>query len=415
MLSAFLLLVILATAIMAICPNVPDQRRLTTGIASIAFSLSYTLRWTRYSRLMGVMTVGILVAIPFGNTLYGLDPNDALKWLAVSIVTGGLWLSSGGFVVLFVVIMTGILSLPLIMSDLAYAQLAQVLVFTGLVSALILTAILFRSVRRNQIARQTRALEQEVIERKAVEVELQKHQNHLEDLVRERTAELRGNQQLLQEFSRRLIESQEAERKRVAADLHDDLGQNLLIINNEIRQLQEQSVGHFAELQRVSNLIQESIHSVREIASNLHPHHLDRLGLRAALEAMVEKLSRSSVVLFHFAIDEIDDLFSKDVQINIYRIVQEAVSNIERHSGATEANIHIRKNETQVHITIRDNGKGFDKGGHQNALVGRQGLGACTMTERVKLIDGTMEISSAMGCGTAVQVNVPVRALVQRQ
>ncbi len=114
------------------------------------------------------------------------------------------------------------------------------------------------------------------------------------------------------------------------------------------------------ELKRVASMVQESIEGVREISANLHPHHLERLGLRAAIEAMVEKVSRSSGLAIHLIGDSVDGLLPKEVEIHLYRIIQEALSNVVHHASAKSAQVEVKKNAGSIEITVSDDGKGFD-------------------------------------------------------
>jgi signal transduction histidine kinase len=223
-----------------------------------------------------------------------------------------------------------------------------------------------------------------------------------------RVSKLKKERLAQQEFSRKLIDSQEAERKRLAAELHDGLGQDLLIVKNELQQYARQSPAPGDHLERVSSMIGESIEGVREIAANLHPHHLDRLGLRVALEVMVEKVSRSSGVAFQSEIEDIDSIFPNETQMNLYRIVQEALSNIVRHSGATSAQLVIKKLGREVQVMISDDGKGLDSSDESQTLGKRFGFGIANMTERVKLIKGTMAFGSQSGKGVTVSITIPL-------
>jgi signal transduction histidine kinase/ligand-binding sensor domain-containing protein len=212
----------------------------------------------------------------------------------------------------------------------------------------------------------------------------------------------------LADISRKLIESQEGERKRVASELHDSIGQDLLVVKNEIQQYMLDSGESKDRLARVSSLVQESIERVREISSNLHPHLLDRLGLKAALEAMIEKIGNSSTIRINFTIDEIDHALSRESQINFFRIIQEAVSNIVRHSEATNATIDIKANPSHIFITILDDGKGFDPKRTSAVTGGRLGFGLSGIAERARLLGGTLNIRSGPGAGTTLEAKLPI-------
>jgi signal transduction histidine kinase len=231
---------------------------------------------------------------------------------------------------------------------------------------------------------------------------------------RREVTRLKRDKLIQQEFSRQQIESQEAERKRLAAELHDGLGQDLLVMNNELQQFMQENMGSREELKQVASLVQESIEGVREISANLHPHHLERLGLRAAIEAMVEKVSRSSGLTIRLTGDTIDRLFPKETEIHVYRIIQEALSNIVRHASAKNVTVQVKKNSESIEITVTDDGKGFNI---NDALVrrssrpsgeGLHGFGLSSMTERVRIIGGQMNVESSPGSGTTVHVSLPV-------
>jgi signal transduction histidine kinase/ligand-binding sensor domain-containing protein len=224
---------------------------------------------------------------------------------------------------------------------------------------------------------------------------------------------LRREKWIQQEFSQQQIESQEAERKRLAAELHDGLGQDLLVVNNELQQFLREGIGSKGDLRQAAALVQESIQSVREISSNLHPHHLDRLGFCAAVEAMTENISRSTGLTIQRSCDDIDRLLPKETEIHMYRIIQEALSNVVRHASAKNVNVQVKKNSETVEITVIDDGKGFNV---NEALErrpplpsggGLHGFGLSSMTERVRIVGGTIKIESTPGTGTAVHVSVP--------
>jgi len=225
-------------------------------------------------------------------------------------------------------------------------------------------------------------------------------------------SEYRKRDKMIQpEFSRQQIESQEAERKRLAAELHDGLGQDLLVINNELQQFMEQRTDHHEALEQIASLLQESIEGVREIASNLHPHHLDRLGFSAAGEAMTENISRSTGMTINTCCDTIDSVLPKETEIHMYRIIQEGLTNVVRHADAKNVSVRVKKNSRSIEITVSDDGKGFDQEEMSERLSNRgsgggfRGFGLSSMTERARIIGGEIEIKSSPGEGTTVHVS----------
>lgn len=201
-------------------------------------------------------------------------------------------------------------------------------------------------------------------------------------------------------FSRSLIESQEAERKRIAGELHDSIGQSLIVIKN--RAMLALSAGEAnGQMEAISDAASHAITEVRSIAYGLHPYQLDRLGLTKALESLVKTAAASSDVTFAYEIDPVDGVLSKDAEINLYRIVQEGINNVLKHSEAAEAYVSVRVGAASVQVTIRDDGRGFAVTAHDGA---RRGLGLHGMAERAKMLGGALDVSSAPGTGTVVRL-----------
>ena len=223
-----------------------------------------------------------------------------------------------------------------------------------------------------------------------------------------RVAQIERRQAAQQAFARQLLESQESERKRIAAELHDSLGQNLLVIKNRA-QLQaltlpdKQVRTQFTEF---SDAISQTLEEVRTIAYDLRPSHLDQLGLRTALVAMIEKVSASSTIQFTHEFDELDGLLRPGDEITLYRIVQECLNNILKHSGATKVALNLAVHAGELALTIRDNGRGFmpDEETHRRAGLGLQGI-----AERVRILGGTHAIESAPGQGTTVTLRIELK------
>src|SRR6185295_12932278 len=146
--------------------------------------------------------------------------------------------------------------------------------------------------------------------------------------VRARIQALQRQQVAQHEFSRGLIVSQEAERKRIAAELHDSLGQNLLVIKSRARMAKQAGTGNSSDLDEISKLAAQSIEEVREISQNLRPYQLDRLGLTQALHGLVRKVGESSDLHCTADITPLDRVFSPEGETNLFRIVQEALNNV---------------------------------------------------------------------------------------
>lgn len=223
-------------------------------------------------------------------------------------------------------------------------------------------------------------------------------------LIKERNAQ--------QAFSRKLIEEIERGRKRIANELHDSLGQNLLITKNEITEcINTESLSETcaSSLKEISSLVSESIHEVSEIAYNLHPHQLDRLGLTKAIESIVTKVTHSTTARFSLEIDNIDGLAAKENEIHIYRIVQEGLNNVIRHAEAKNVWIKISRADDAVKILIKDDGKGFDPKKYDSEQLSFSGLGLAGIAERVKILNGDWNIETARKKGASLKITIPLK------
>jgi signal transduction histidine kinase len=209
-------------------------------------------------------------------------------------------------------------------------------------------------------------------------------------------------------FSRQLIASQERERGRIAAELHDGLGQNLLIIKNRAFMAGNKIAdppAALAQIAEISATAALAVDEVREIARNLRPYQLDRLGLTLALKDIVHKTSETSAIDVTGDIDELAGLLPPEAEINLYRIVQEGVNNVVKHSGATTAQIEVKRDGGRLLVRIADNGRGFSIDAADGPLP-EGGFGLAGIRERARILGGTCTIQSAQGGGTVIQVTV---------
>jgi signal transduction histidine kinase len=226
--------------------------------------------------------------------------------------------------------------------------------------------------------------------------------------VRYRIAQIRRAQAAQQAFSRQLIELQESERQRIAAELHDSLGQSLLVVKNRallgtMSQSGEQARTHFQE---ISAAAAQTLEEVRAISYDLRPHHLDQLGLTTTIGAMLDKIGQSAAIAVTRELDDIDGLFQPSDEITIYRIIQESLNNVLKHSQATEALVAVRSYEHGVEIVIRDNGQGFSPREPRAHGAGPGGFGLKGIAERVQMLGATHTVESAPGQGTTIRVRI---------
>lgn len=207
----------------------------------------------------------------------------------------------------------------------------------------------------------------------------------------------------------RLLMLQDEEQQRVAAELHDGLGQNLAIIKNRaIIGLRDQTSQEQAreQLEEIAATATASIVEVREIAHNLRPYELDRLGLVAAIESMIERVSDSTAIKLSANLDRIEGLLSPEAETSVYRIVQEGLNNVIKHSKATTARIEIRKNGNQLAIAVEDNGEGIPLPATEENGNKAKGFGLAGIAERVRVLGGSLAVDSKPSHGTAINIRL---------
>lgn len=232
-------------------------------------------------------------------------------------------------------------------------------------------------------------------------------------IVRYRLAQMEERQALQKAFSQQLIASQEKERQRIAAGLHDSLGQRLVVINNlALLALREhhKTAGNPPDGEALKEISEEAalaIQETREISYDLRPFQLDRLGLTKALEGLTRSVASASGIKIGVKLDNIDDAFPEKLRINLYRILQESLNNVMKHAHATEVEVRVTRGERGVTLMVRDNGVGFVAANRQ-ARVGKSGFGTTGMTERANSLGGVFNVVSSPGQGTVMTVEIPI-------
>ena len=221
---------------------------------------------------------------------------------------------------------------------------------------------------------------------------------------RYRVRQVEAREAAQQAFAQQLLASQEQERKRIAAELHDSLGQHLLVIKNwaMIGLNTANGAAQAPEpLTEISATASQAIDEVRQVVYDLRPYQLDKIGLTNTLRFMIEKVGAAAGLDIQTEFGAIDELFSYDEQVTLYRIVQECVNNIVKHAQAAAARVAITPHGETVRVLIADNGRGFAVTHRQGSGFGLQGL-----HERVRILKGEMMIDSAPGNGTKIQITI---------
>lgn len=211
-----------------------------------------------------------------------------------------------------------------------------------------------------------------------------------------------------EQYSQSLISTLENERKRLSSEFHDSIGQNLLVIRNRILLMLKQNYTAVQKekLDGLATITSETLEEIRTISQNLRPTMLDTFGLTASLNNMVERLKRSTEVKMDFDCPQnIDAIVAKDLQINVYRILQELTNNVLKHSKASMATIMIRQQAFNLLIQVKDDGVGFDT---EKKAVLSTGNGFSSIKERVKILKGEMHITSEIQKGTIVNIKIPI-------
>lgn len=224
--------------------------------------------------------------------------------------------------------------------------------------------------------------------------------NEVLDAVADQTRRLR-------EVAARAQSATEEERRRLARELHDGIAQSLAALNIRVKLARRAADSQLraSDLDEVSGGIADAILELRRIARGLRPPALEMLGLAAAIESHARAAAENAGLDARIATENVTGLLSPDAELAVYRIMQESLSNVVRHSGAGTVIVRLTPIDSHVELLIEDDGKGFDTAG---MMTGDRGLGIFGMKERASFIGGDIEITSRPGRGTRVVLSVPV-------
>ncbi len=222
---------------------------------------------------------------------------------------------------------------------------------------------------------------------------------------------LRESERELRLLTVQLLSIQEKERRRVARELHDELGQALTVLKIHLVGIEEMLAPDQQDLkgncEQMLAYIDTVIENVRRLSWDLCPSCLEDLGLSSSLGYLVEEICRNHQMKSAVVMDEIDHLFSLETQINIYRIFQESLTNIVKHAKASLISVNVQKKEGGVSFRIQDNGRGFNLKQAMSGKVAKKNLGLTAMSERARMAQGTLHISSRKGQGTTITFVIP--------
>jgi signal transduction histidine kinase len=252
-----------------------------------------------------------------------------------------------------------------------------------------------------------RRLKQEILQRKSAEQSLRKSEQHYGQLLEQS----RRMQDQLRLLSRRIFLAQEEERKRISRELHDVISQTLTRINVQLATLTKAAFtdarGLELNIARTQKLVEQSVSIVHRFARELRPTVLDDLGLIPALHTFLKGFREETGIRASLSAFAAVEQVNGDKRTVLYRVAQEAITNVGRHAQASQVRVNIQKRDDAVVMTIQDNGKGFQTGRVVHSRKSKR-LGLLGMRERLNMVGGDFTVTSAPGKGTTVLARVPL-------
>ena len=231
----------------------------------------------------------------------------------------------------------------------------------------------------------------------------------LKNAIRRKAAEAASR-----ELPRLTRDAQETERRRVARELHDSVNQILSAVKFRLQSVEEKLAPRedaaWRDVLKAQAHLEKAIQEVRRISRNLRPSELDDLGLVPAVRSLAEEFADRSGVKVNLVFTNLPEKLPGDTELNLYRILQESLGNIERHADAREVAIQLSKEGALLRARIRDNGRGFDPL-RARAAGERPGMGLVDMRERAEFVGGRCALSSAPGKGTEIVIEMPLRSV----
>ena len=240
--------------------------------------------------------------------------------------------------------------------------------------------------------------------------ELRQANEVLERRVYDRTAEVTAANERMKYLTSQILTAQEQERKRISMDLHDDLGQSLLVLRMQLNAMLRKSPAELPirpGLEESAKYLVEIIDKVRSLSHALSPSTLGNLSLTEAVKSLLEEFQKYHDIGTAADLDEVGPLLSKEARVGIYRILQEFLANVHKHAQATRVKVAIKALGDQVMVAMEDNGIGFDVGEVRGAVHKPGGLGLLSMEGRVQMLGGRLSLESQLNRGTRLHFELP--------
>ncbi|HEU4686054.1 MAG TPA: ATP-binding protein [Nitrospira sp.] len=278
-----------------------------------------------------------------------------------------------------------------------------ILLLTGIVLSTAIMGWLFWTIRT------------ESRRRRQVQQALERSHEELESRVRQRTLELVAANDRLSTLSRQIIQVQEDERRSLARDLHDEIGQSLTAVKLNLQEIEDRAEGTPARvLVRDSlELVGQLLQRVRSLALELRPSLLDEVGLYEASKWYVMQFAKRAALTVTFDADPQQERLPEEVEIACFRVIQEALTNIVRHAQATRVSVKLVHAGDSVEVCVTDDGVGFSLEAAKARARQGASLGLLGMEERLRLVGGTLDVASSEGRGTEVRARLPLAVLSQ--
>jgi PAS domain S-box-containing protein len=213
----------------------------------------------------------------------------------------------------------------------------------------------------------------------------------------------------LSSVTRRVVEAEERERKRIAVDLHEDIGQRLALLANELEHLKTDTPSQSVDVRdRVDEVWKQTLDVLTDVKTSAHELHsprLEYLGISTVMKCFCDEFGDRKKVEIHFRSHDVLDPLPPEISVCLFRVLQEALYNAVKHSGVLQFAVQLWGTPNEVHLTVSDSGVGFDF----EAARKSGGLGLTRMEERLKLVQGTFSIDSQLTKGTTIRVGVPLK------